>query len=226
MKNNIKPCFLVAIALLLLSCNLPVSNIRPALLDGVVTAGSTAAVIASTTTPMNITIPPPPLEEANVITPTIVSSGEVASLTDIIDYDDTVEMLTLVNQARCQQGLLPVTSNSLLKGAATQHSLDMLSNSFFDHKGIDGGTVGERVAAQGYVWLAVGENLAAGSTSAEETFGLWWESPGHKANLLNPDFREADLSHLFRAGSQLGHYWTLVLANQGTTPPTCGEMGF
>ena len=155
-----------------------------------------------------------------------MSPDEISSLTDIVSYDDTVEMLALVNQARCREGLSPVIDNSLLRNAATQHSLDMLTNSFFDHQGIDGNTVGDRVSAQGYTWLAVGENLAAGATSTAEAFELWWKSPGHKANILNADFTEAGLSHLFRAGAKSGHYWTLVLANQGTIPPTCDALGF
>jgi uncharacterized protein YkwD len=155
-----------------------------------------------------------------------VSSTEITTLTDIISYDDLAEMIRLTNQARCEQGLSPLTANPLLSSAATQHNLDMLLNDYFDHNGSDGTTVGDRVSMQGYTWLAVGENLAAGATSAAETFDLWWQSPGHKANMLNADFREAGLSHLLQVGSQWGHYWTLVFANQGTEPPTCAEIGF
>jgi uncharacterized protein YkwD len=225
MKSIVKISFPAIVALLLWSCNLPVPGARPTLPDDAVTAGPTAVYNDGKPTPLNVPIPPPS-GEASAVTPTIVPAGEVTALTDIITYDDTAEMLKLVNQARCAQGISPVTANPLLSGAATQHNIDMLTNSFFDHKGTHGDTVGDRVKTQGYTWLAVGENLAAGATSVEETFTLWWESPGHKANMLNVDFREAGLSHLFRAGSQMGHYWTLVFANQGTTPPTCVELGF
>ncbi|MBN1310544.1 MAG: CAP domain-containing protein [Anaerolineae bacterium] len=226
MKRYIRANLLLSTAVLLLSCNLPMPTANPTLPNSAITAKAVSTSIGSTATPMNITIPPPPPAEANLTTPTIVAPDDITSLTDIVSYDDTAEMLDLVNQARCREGLSPVVDNALLRNAATQHGLDMLTNSFFDHQGIDGDTVGDRVSAQGYAWLAVGENLAAGATSTTEAFELWWESPGHKANILNADFSEAGLSHLFRAGSQLGHYWTLVLANQGAMPPTCEELGF
>jgi uncharacterized protein YkwD len=227
MKIEVRATLLLAISTLLLSCNLPIpSGEPPALPSSFITTDATNTAIASTTTPLSVTIPPPSLAEIEAITPAIVSSTDIKALTDIISYDDLAEMLSLTNKARCEQGLSPLTANLLLSGAATQHNLDMLLNNYFDHNGTDASTVGDRVSMQGYTWLAVGENLAAGSTSAAETFDLWWESPGHKANILNADFREAGLSHLFQAGSQWSHYWTLVFANQGNKPPTCAEIGF
>lgn len=168
--------------------------------------------------------PLPPTATGTSVPPTATTSG--GSFTDIISYDNTVEMQNLINQARCGQGLTPLTINALLGNAAYVHDLDMVTNNFFDHRGSDGSTVGDRVSRQGYTWIAVGENLAAGPPGTAETFGMWWNSPDHKANMLNADFREMGLSHLFRAGTTYGHYWTLVLGSQGTTPPTCAEMGY
>jgi uncharacterized protein YkwD len=226
MRTIIKVGVPAIAALLLWSCNMPAPSTGPTLSKGAITADPAAVDGNGTPAPLTVPIPPPPSSQASTITPTIISAEDVTGLTDIITYDDTAEMLVLINQSRCTQGLSPVTANGLLSSAADQHNIDMLTNRFFDHKGTQGDTVGDRVTAQGYTWLAVGENLAAGATSVEETFTLWWESPGHKANMLNADFSEAGLSHLFRAGSQMGHYWTLVLANQGTAPPTCSEIGF
>lgn len=227
MKINTRAFLLLAIAAPLWGCNLPIPDIEPpALPSSAITTDAADTVIPGTTAPLSITVPPPPLEEIDAVTPTVVSSTDITTLTDIISYDDLADMLKLTNQARCEQGLSPLTGNPLLSSAAAEHNLDMLLNDYFDHNGSDGSTVGDRVSAQGYTWLAVGENLAAGAPGAAETFDLWWASPGHKANILNADFREAGLSHLFKAGSQWSHYWTLVFANRGTEPPTCAEMGF
>lgn len=226
MKTQTRVINLLTITALIASCNLPVSGDMSAWSDGSATPRPIATVIAGTTAPLSITIPPPPPEEISTLTPAVVSPTEIAALTDIVAYDDLDEMLELTNQARCEQGLSPLSGNPLLSDAAAQHNLDMLLNNFFDHNGSDGTTVGDRTHTQGYTWLAVGENLAAGSTSTAETFDLWWESPGHKANILNADFREAGLSHLFQVGSQWSHYWTMVFANQGIEAPTCAEVGF
>lgn len=226
MKTDARAISFLMIITLLLSCNLPVPSGELPAFPNSSEVAATATTIAGTAAPLSITIPPPPPGEVSNVTPTVVSSTEITALTDIISYDDLAEMLKLTNQARCEQGLSPLTATPLLSDAATQHNLDMLLNNYFDHNGSDGTTVGDRVSMQGYTWQAVGENLAAGSTSAAETFDLWWQSPGHKANLLNSDFREAGLSHIFQVGSQWAHYWTMVFANQGAEPSSCAEMGF
>jgi uncharacterized protein YkwD len=48
----------------------------------------------------------------------------------------------------------------------------------------------DRVSAAGYKWASIGENLAAGQTSAEEAVESWMESPSHRRNLLSGDFTE------------------------------------
>lgn len=226
MKIKINITLLLIVTAILLSCNLSIPGIETASTGGTAVSAAMATATANPATPLSVTIPPPPPGEVSEVTPTVVSSTEISTLTDIVSYDDLAEMLKLTNQARCGQGLAPLTANSSLSSAATQHNLDMLLNNYFDHNGSDGSTVGDRASIQGYTWQAVGENLAAGSTSVAETFDLWWQSPGHKANILNPDFREAGLSHIFQAGSQWGHYWTMVFASRGTESPTCAEMGF
>ncbi|MDQ3085280.1 MAG: CAP domain-containing protein, partial [Actinomycetota bacterium] len=45
----------------------------------------------------------------------------------------------------------------------------------------------------GYAYTRFGENLyvgALGSASAQEVVAAWLQSPGHRANILNPGFRD------------------------------------
>jgi len=45
----------------------------------------------------------------------------------------------------------------------------------------------------GYAYTRFGENLyvgALGSASAREVVSAWLQSPGHRANILNPAFRD------------------------------------
>lgn len=176
---------------------------------------------SDTAVPTDTPVPTMPTNTAVPPTNTLTSSGE-----DFTSYDDNQAMLNLVNQERCAQGLTPVTYNGQLYNAALQHSVDMLKNDFFDHAGSDGSTIKERASAQGYPWLAIGENIAAGQVDANEAFADWMGSPGHRDNILKPEYREMAVAHIFRDVSTYGHYWTQVFGNTGSDPISCAEAGF
>lgn len=48
------------------------------------------------------------------------------------------------------------------------------------HEGSNGSTPGMRVTEAGFVWRAVGENIAYGFTTAPSVFQAWMNSPGKK----------------------------------------------
>lgn len=125
------------------------------------------------------------------------------------------EMLSLVNEARAKgaycgsayyEGTTPVSWNDSLASAAKGHADEMHDQRYFDHTGLDGSGVGERVSAQGYSWNRVGENIARGQTSVASVVADWIESEGHCKNLMNPRFTQM-------GGSQAGSYWVQVFAN-------------
>lgn len=103
--------------------------------------------------------------------------------------------------------------NERLAQAAHGHSLDMAVNNFFDHKSLDGRTLGLRITATGYAWSRIGENIAAGQGTMAAVMGTWQGSQGHCANLMNPLFVHVGLSCAkARAGAAYGTYWTMTLA--------------
>ena len=63
--------------------------------------------------------------------------------------------------------------NSQLESAAAVHSNDMAVNNYFAHPGTDGLSVGGRSSAAGYSYGRVGENIAAGQSSASQVSGDW-----------------------------------------------------
>jgi len=127
---------------------------------------------------------------------------------------DKEKLLDLVNRAR-QEGRYcgdvyyppapPVVWNDLLELAAQIHSDDMNEHDFFSHIGSDGSDPGERLLRVGYKWKTYGENIAKGYSSEEEVIEGWLESPGHCANIMDPDFEEMGVA-------TSGKYWTQVLA--------------
>jgi hypothetical protein len=83
------------------------------------------------------------------------------------------------------------------------------------------------MAASGYDCVAYntwcGENLAAGISTGSETFELWRNSPGHNANMLNPNYVVAGVAAVFNQDSTYGWYWTLDMGGvdeNGQAPPT------
>ena len=55
--------------------------------------------------------------------------------------------------------------------------------------------------------VAVGENIAAGATSAEEVMEGWLASPGHCENIMSPRFSEMGIAWVVDPKSASGVYW-------------------
>ncbi|WP_024756644.1 CAP domain-containing protein [Streptomyces exfoliatus] len=116
------------------------------------------------------------------------------------------QVVALVNEERAKAGCGPLTANATLTSAAQGHSDDMAARDFFDHTNPDGAGPGERVTAAGYPWSTYGENIAMGQSTPEEVMDSWMNSPGHRANILNCDFKEIGIG----IHSSGGPYWTQV----------------
>jgi uncharacterized protein YkwD len=100
------------------------------------------------------------------------------------------EMLARVNAVRKKAGLQPLRSNSRLDLAAQRHAEDMLARNYFAHGSPEKKTVRDRASAAGYDWRKIGENIAEGQFSVDEVMDTWMNSPGHRKNILDPDFKE------------------------------------
>jgi uncharacterized protein YkwD len=116
-------------------------------------------------------------------------------------------MLTLVNQARASQGLQPLVLNAALNRAAQSYAQTMASTNCFSHTCPPVTDFGQRAVQAGYTWKTLGENIAAGYATADDTFNAWMNSSGHRANILNPDFRDMGLGMAVVQGSQYRIYW-------------------
>ncbi|MFG3258582.1 sigma-70 family RNA polymerase sigma factor [Streptomyces sp. NPDC048172] len=125
----------------------------------------------------------------------------------------TAEKVTaLVNAEREKKGCGPVRLNSKLNSAALKHSADMDARDFFDHNNPDGKDPGDRVTAAGYRWSTYGENIARGQQSSADVMKGWMDSPGHRENILNCDFKEMGIGRHDGAG---GPWWTQVFGAAG-----------
>jgi uncharacterized protein YkwD len=130
-------------------------------------------------------------------------------------------VLELVNQARSRdrkcgrnafRAVPPLTVSAMLDKAARAHAMDMAKNNWFEHEGTDGSTPAQRVERQGYRWAAVGENIAAGASTAEEVVRGWLDSPGHCTNIMGAQFKQMGIAFVVDQRSKSGIYWSQVFA--------------
>jgi uncharacterized protein YkwD len=86
----------------------------------------------------------------------------------------------------------------------------MAKQNYFSHIGVDGSTLTSRVSTTGYSWSTLGENIARGQTEAASVVKGWMESPGHRGNILDPEF--GDIGVGYAQGSS-GPYWVQVFGS-------------
>jgi uncharacterized protein YkwD len=97
------------------------------------------------------------------------------------------QMLDLVNRERISRGLKPLAADPELVPVARAHSSDMFSRGYFSHYTPEGKDPFERMKEAGIKFRTAGENLALAPTLQLAHTGLM-NSPGHRANILNPSF--------------------------------------
>ncbi len=105
-----------------------------------------------------------------------------------------------LNALRASRGLARLRVSPALTTAAVVHSTSMAKKGYFTHNSANGASFSQRIAyfypARGYRRWSVGENLLWGSpdVGAVRALKLWLASPPHRANLLNPRWREVGLA--------------------------------
>jgi uncharacterized protein YkwD len=108
-----------------------------------------------------------------------------------------------INEVRQKNGLKPLENNERLAQVARNYSRQMAEKNFFSHTGADGSNLAQRVSAGGIFYWVVGENLFT-STNIPQPVSAgvegWMKSPGHRANILRPVFRETGVG-VWRTGN-------------------------
>lgn len=112
-------------------------------------------------------------------------------------------VLDLTNAERQKAGLKPLQIDKNLMNSARQKSTDMATNNYFSHTSPTYGSPFDQMKANGVSYRAAAENIAMGQRSAEEVVKAWMESPGHRQNILTPNF-----THIGIGYDANGNYWT------------------
>lgn len=104
-----------------------------------------------------------------------------------IREDLEAKMLELVNEERAKEGLKPLKADPEMLVVARAHSKDMFARGYFSHITPEGKSPFDRMRREHVRFLTAGENLALGQTLQICHRGLM-NSPGHRANILQPSF--------------------------------------
>jgi len=97
------------------------------------------------------------------------------------------EMLQMINEERQKHGLKPLQADPEMLQVARAHSQDMFARGYFAHDDREGRDPFDRMKAANINFEAAGENLALAQTVEIAHVNLM-NSPGHRANILNPSF--------------------------------------
>lgn len=122
-----------------------------------------------------------------------------------------VRVVELVNQERQNVGLSPLAYDEQITYAATQRSYEMAAYSYFLHERPDGRGCFTVMKEYGISYRMAGENIALGQRTPEKVMNDWMNSPGHKANILTPEFTKIGVGI---ASNEYGRlYWTQLFAS-------------
>jgi uncharacterized protein YkwD len=92
------------------------------------------------------------------------------------------DILAKVNQHRRLKGLAPLRMNPVISSEAAKHSQQMASGkTSFGHAGFDSRI--QRISGQLGAVKRSAENVASGSSTADEVVRGWLNSPGHRQNI-------------------------------------------
>lgn len=115
-----------------------------------------------------------------------VALGYTVTNTNVREDLET-QMLQLINKERTKRGLQPLQADEEMRAVARAHSKDMFARGYFSHYTPDGKDPFDRMKAANVRFITAGENLALAQTLSIAHHGLM-NSPGHRANILNPAF--------------------------------------
>lgn len=126
-----------------------------------------------------------------------------------------VQCLNEVNRLRQSHRLVPLAFSENLLQVARSYSRRMAEEKFFSHSDPEGRSVRERVNEANIKWRMVGENLALSNgyiNPVAISLRGWMDSPGHRRNLLDPDWRHTAIGVWISANGTV--YFTEIFLTQ------------
>lgn len=138
-------------------------------------------------TPYRFEVKPPVSQTPVAKEPLPPSPGESQVPSSGYMTVDEQKMLELVNSEREKAGLAPLIPDKELIKLARMKSRDMIENNYFGHNSPVYGSPFEMMKSYGISYKYAGENIA-GAPTVEKAHSSLMNSPGHRRNILNPNY--------------------------------------
>jgi len=121
------------------------------------------------------------------------------------------DVIRLINIERARRGLRALKPARRLMAAARYHAAYMARNDCYEHECSGGPKLFDRLHKAGYVTFRASENIHALPRTPGRVVKDWMNSPGHRANILDPRVREIGVGHYYlrKDGGRVRyhHYW-------------------
>jgi hypothetical protein len=131
-------------------------------------------------------------------------------------------IIEITNKQRENYGLDKLTESLTLDSSAKIKAEDMIENQYFAHESPSGTGVGDLADIVGYEFIAIAENLALGGFEDDQALVQgWMESPGHRANILNPGYQEIGVAVV--KGTFEGQITWLAVQHFGISLSVCDK---
>jgi hypothetical protein len=152
-----------------------------------------------------------------------LSSASLPNLTHghVLDYATDItplDLLAQTNQQRADNGLPALTMNAQLNDSASMKAADMFAEDYWAHVSPSGIQPWYWFTKAGYNYSYAGENLAKDFATTSGVMAGWMNSPGHRANILNPHY--IDVGFAVENGTLVGGETTLVVAHYAAPAQT------
>lgn len=126
------------------------------------------------------------------------------------------EIITLTNIQRNKNGLPKLVENKQLDQAAVAKAADMIAFDYWAHYSPQGKSPWNFINGAGYRYTYAGENLARDFDDANGVVVAWMNSPSHRSNMLDRNFREIGVA--VADGKLGGREGILVVQMFGANP--------
>jgi hypothetical protein len=136
--------------------------------------------------------------------------GFIFVLAVTVTFAHAEDMAAAVSQYRREHGLSAVKTDPQLTEIAERQAKAMAASGIMDHS--VAGSFASRIAPARTGRAA--ENIAAGTKTWAETFREWRTSPGHNANLLQPQADSIGIAVARNDQTQYKTFWALVIADR------------
>ena len=104
-------------------------------------------------------------------------------------------LLSDTNAARAANGIGALRLDDKLNAAAQANADDMAARNYWSHYTPEGNPPWVWVTNQGYSYLALAQNLAAGFSDEQSTVNGWMASPSHRENMLNSTYSDVGFGY-------------------------------